>query len=95
MSPIWPEPRSLPVTQRVPHAEAVTTTIAPSAFKHGISEENILHAYRNPIRLHRQVNRVLLVGGDWSGNLLEIGVDQSEEHDVIIHAMPTRDRLLR
>ena len=73
----------------------MTTTIAPSALKHGISEENILHAYRNPIRLHRQQDRVLLVGGDWGGNLLEIGVDQSEEHDVIIHAMPARDRLLR
>ena len=72
----------------------MTTTIAPSALKHGISEENILHAYRNPIRLYRQVDRVLLVGGDWGGNLLEIGFDQTEQHDVIIHAMPVRDRFL-
>ena len=70
-------------------------SISSSAFKHGISEENIKHAYRNPIRSYLQGNRVLLVGGDWGGNLLEIGVDQSEEHDVIIRAMPARDTFLK
>ena len=73
----------------------MTTTIAPSAFKHGIPEGDIMHAYRNPIRPHRQHDRVLVVGGDWGGNLLEIGVAQSEEHDVIIHAIPARDRFLK
>ncbi len=68
--------------------------IAASAFKHGISEEDIMHAYRNPIRGYLQGDRVLLVGGDWSGNLLEIGVEAGEEHDIIIHAMPARDRFL-
>ncbi len=73
----------------------MTTTIVPSAFKHGISEKDIMHAYRNPIRWYLQGNRVLLVGGDWSGNLLEIGFEEGEDHDTIIHAMPARDKFLQ
>ena len=69
-------------------------TIAASAFKHGISEEDIMHAYRNPIWRYFQGDRVLLVGGDWSGNLLEIGVERGVEHDLIIHAMPARGKFL-
>ncbi|WP_419853941.1 hypothetical protein [Candidatus Poriferisodalis sp.] len=69
-------------------------TIAASAFKHGISEEDIMHAYRNPIWRHFQGNRVLLIGGDWSGNLLEIGVEEGEGHDRIFHAMPARGKFL-
>ncbi|WP_420439451.1 hypothetical protein [Candidatus Poriferisodalis sp.] len=70
-------------------------SVAANAFKHGIAEEDMMHAYRNPIRSYRQENRVLLVGGDWGGNLLEIGVEEGEEHDVIIHAMPARDKFLQ
>ncbi len=70
-------------------------SVTPSAFKHGISEEDILHAYRNPIRLYYQDHRVLLVGGDWDGNLLEIGFEEGDERDVIIHAMPARDKFLQ
>lgn len=73
----------------------MTPSIAPSALKHGVSEEDIMHAYRNPIWWYFQGNRVLLVGGDWGGNLLEIGFEEGEEHDRIIHAMPARDRFLR
>ncbi|WP_419839600.1 hypothetical protein [Candidatus Poriferisodalis sp.] len=70
-------------------------SVAASAYKHGISEEDILHAYRNPIRLYYQHHRVLLVGGGWGGNILEIGVEECEERDVIIHAMPARDKFLQ
>ncbi|MCY4516371.1 MAG: hypothetical protein OXB99_03935 [Acidimicrobiaceae bacterium] len=70
-------------------------SVAASAYKHGISEEDILHAYRNPIRLYYQDHRVLLVGGGWGGNILEIGVEEGEERDIIIHAMPARDKFLQ
>ena len=70
-------------------------SIATNAFKHGISEEDIMRAYRNPSRAIFQGHRVLLVGGDRSGRLLEIGVEEGEEHDVIIHAMPAREQFLR
>ena len=70
-------------------------SVAASAYKHGISEEDILHAYRNPIRLYHQDHRVLLVGGGWGGNILEIGVEEGEERDVTIHAMPARDKFLQ
>ena len=69
-------------------------TITASAFKHGISEEDIMHAYRNPIVRHFQGDRVLLIGGDRSGNPLEIGVELGEQDDIIIHAMPARGKFL-
>ena len=64
-------------------------------FEHGIAEEDIMHAYRNPIRILRQDERLLLVGGDRTGRLLQIGVEQGEERDVILHAMPALRKNLR
>ena len=69
-------------------------TIVANALKHGISEEDIMHAYRNPIWWHFQGHRMLLVGGDRSGNLLEIGVEEGEVHDRIFHAMLARGKFL-
>ncbi len=53
-----------------------------------------MHAYRNPIWWYLQGDRMLLVGGDRSGNLLEIGVEEGEGHDRIFHAMPARGKFL-
>ena len=94
MWPTWPEQPCPPAPRHIPHRETVIPTIAASAFKHGISEEDIMHAYRNPIWGYLQGDRVLLVGGDWSGNLLEIGIEEDAGHDVIIHAMPARGKFL-
>ena len=69
--------------------------IVPHAFEHGIAEEDIMHAYRNPIRILRRDERLLLVGGDRTGRLLQIGVEQGEERDVILHAMPALRKNLR
>lgn len=71
--------------------------IAPSARKHEIEDEDMLHAYRNATdawSLEQGV--VMLVGPDRSGGLLEIGVVRSDDGTpVIVHAMRARPKFLR
>ena len=69
--------------------------IVASARKHGVPDENILHAYRNPIRVFELDDLVMLVGADKSGRMLEIGVASAEGIEFIVHAMPARDKFLR
>ena len=77
-----------------PYTSLVIPRIAPHAFKHGIAEEDIMHAYRNPMRIQRQGERLLLVGGDRAGRMLQIGVEEGDEQDVILHAMPALEKNL-
>lgn len=69
--------------------------IVASARKHGISDDDMLHAYRNPIRVFESHGLVMLIGGDESGRMLEIGVAAAEGIEFIVHAMAARDRFLR
>jgi hypothetical protein len=70
--------------------------IAPSARRHGVSDETILHAFNNPVRVEDlDEGLVMLVGPDHGGNLLEIGVVTSDEGPVIVHAMPARPKYRR
>ncbi len=69
--------------------------IVASARKHGISDNDMLHAYRNPIRVFQTDDLVMLIGGDESGRMLEIGVTAAEGIEFIVHAMPARDKFLR
>ncbi len=54
------------------------------------------HAVRNPIRLIGGDGRVLVIGADRSGRLLEVVVldDDPDEEPVIIHVMPVRPKFL-
>ena len=69
--------------------------IVASARKHGITDEDILHAYRNPIRVFQMDDLVMLIGGDESGRMLEIGVAAAEGIEFIIHAIAAREKFLR
>lgn len=69
--------------------------IVASARKHGVPDENMLHAYRNPIRVFELDDLVMLVGADESGRMLEIGVASAEGIEFIVHALPARDKFLR
>lgn len=69
--------------------------IVASARKHGIPDDDMLHAYRNPIRVFELDDLVMLIGGDESGRMLEIGVAAAEGIEFIVHAMPARDKFLR
>jgi len=69
--------------------------IVASARKHGISDSDMLHAYRNPIRVFQMDDLVMLIGGDESARMLEIGVAAAEGIEFIVHAMPAREKFLR
>lgn len=70
--------------------------IAPSAIKHGVSEEDILHAYRNPSRVwDLGEGFTMMVGANRAAIILEIGYVQGVEAVVIVHAMPAREKFLR
>jgi hypothetical protein len=71
--------------------------IAPSSRKHGVEDEDMVHAYRNAIDAWvLDEGLVLLVGSDRSGALLEIGVVRSDDGTpVIVHAMKARPKFLR
>ena len=71
--------------------------ITGSARKHGISDEAMLHAVRHPIRLIQQdydgEERLLIIGADFSGRLLEMVVVPADEPTRIIHADVCRPKL--
>lgn len=69
--------------------------IVASARKHGISDEDMLHTYRNPVRVFVLDDLVMLIGGDESGRMLEVGVAAAEGIEFIVHAMTAREKFLR
>ena len=69
--------------------------IVAIARKHGVNDKDMLHAYRNPIRVFGLDDLIMLIGADEAGNLLEIGVATGEGVEFIVHAMPARPRFLR
>ena len=70
--------------------------LAPSAHRHGIDEDDTLHAFRNPIRaIDLDDGLTMLIGPDRSGALLEVGVVDSEDGPVIVHSMFARPGFLR
>lgn len=68
--------------------------IADSARKHGISDRDMLHAVRVPFRhVGQGTNRLLVIGADPSGRLLEVVVLGPEgDEPVIIHADVLREK---
>ncbi len=66
--------------------------VAQTARKHGIADEDMLHAVRNPIAQWRlDDNFTMRVGPARDGDLLEVGVLGIDTDDpVIVHAMRTR-----
>jgi hypothetical protein len=70
--------------------------IAPSARRHGVERDTILHAFNNPIRSEDlDEGMTMFVGPDHAGNLMEIGLVDGEDGPVIVHAMPARPKYLR
>ena len=68
--------------------------IHPSARRHGIADDDILHAIEHPMLvddLGEDLDRWLVIGPDRAVNLLEVIVLIAGEGDeLIIHAMPLR-----
>jgi hypothetical protein len=68
---------------------------ADSARKHGHSDEDILHAWRNPIRIFDEDDMRMIVGPDRAGNLLEVGASTRGSEPRIVHVMVARKKWLR
>ena len=64
--------------------------IRPSARKHGITDDDILHAYRNAFDVRRQLGMTMWIGGDRAGRVLEIGVVLRDCRPAVVHAMRAR-----
>ena len=73
----------------------VDPVILASARKHGIADDDILHAYQNPIRVWRLDDLVMLIGPDRAARLLEVGLSSAEGIEFIVHAMPARPKFIR
>jgi hypothetical protein len=70
--------------------------IAPSALKHGLGEEEILHAYRNPVRIWDLGDGfTMIVGPNAAAIFLEVGYVDGDTAVVIDHAMHAREKFLR
>jgi hypothetical protein len=69
--------------------------VLESARKHGVNDADMLHAYRNPIRVFDLDELIMLIGPDRAGQLLEVGLAEAEGIEFIIHAMPARSQFLR
>lgn len=74
----------------------VDPIIAASALKHGLNEEEILHAYRNPVRVWDLGDEfTMIVGPNKAAIFLEVGYVEGEHVHVIVHAMHAREKFLR
>lgn len=69
--------------------------IIATARRHGVHDDDILHAYRNPVRVLELDDLVMLIGASRAGQLLEVGVSHAEGIDFVIHAMPARPKFIR
>lgn len=68
--------------------------ILASARKHRITDEDMLHAYRNPTRVFELDDLTMLIGPDRSARLLEVGIATADGIDFIVHVMAARPRFL-
>ncbi len=74
----------------------VAPIIAASARRHGVSDEDMLHAYSNPIRIFElDEGLTMIIGANEAAIIYEIGVVDGVSAPVIVHAMKARDRFLR
>ena len=69
--------------------------VLASARRHGISDDDMLHAYRHPIRVFEFDDLTMLVGADKAGRVLEVGLAAAEGMEFIVHAMLARPKFLR
>jgi hypothetical protein len=69
--------------------------ILASARKPGVTDEDMLHAYRQPIRVFEFDDLTMLIGADPAGRMLEIGTATANGVEFIVHAMAARPKFLR
>jgi hypothetical protein len=73
----------------------VDPVILASARRHGITDDDMLHAYRNPVRIFEFDELAMLIGSDQAGRMLEVGLTAAEGVEFIVHAMTARPKFVR
>lgn len=69
--------------------------IAGTARRHGVSDDDILHAHRNAIRAFTMDEGLTMwIGPGGTGDLLEVGTVQGDTALVVVHAMRARTKFL-
>ena len=70
--------------------------IAHSAFRHGIAESAILHAWRNRVRIveyeYQGDTRSLVIDADYVARCLELVVVTADEPSKIVHTQLLREK---
>ena len=72
--------------------------IVPSARKHGISDDDIRHAFEHAVAAITRPGSAWLLDArrsGHSGRLLEIGVLVDDDNEYVIHAMPARPKYVK
>ncbi len=70
--------------------------IVDSARKHGIADEDVLHAFNHPVRYEDlDEGFVMIIGPTRSAQLVELGVLDTDHGPVTVHAMTARRKYLR
>ena len=74
----------------------VDLVMLASARKHQVSDDDMLHAYCNAIRVFDLDGLTMLIGHDTATRMLEVsvGVFEAAGVEFIVHVMPARDRYL-
>jgi len=71
--------------------------IEPSARKHGVKDDDMVHAFRNHWKAYEthDPDVTMFIGPARSGDPLEIGVVVDDDGVAIIHAMRARPKFLK
>ena len=71
--------------------------IEPSARKHGVADEDMLHAFRRHWNAYEtdDPDVTMFIGPARSGEPLEVGVVVDDDGAAVIHAMPARVKFLK
>jgi hypothetical protein len=70
--------------------------VLDSARKHGVSDDDMLHAFRNVVDVFPLgEGMTMFVGPAYNAAMLEVGVVDSVDGPAIAHAMKARDKYLR
>ena len=71
----------------------IQVEILPSARKHDVATDDMLHAFENCIvwlELDDDPLRYLVAGPDRAGNLLDLGIVIADNEELLVRAMPLR-----
>ncbi len=70
--------------------------IVDSARKHGVADDDVLHAFHHPVSYEDlDEGFTMIIGPSRSAALLEIGVVDTDHGPVIVHAMNARTKYTR